>query len=62
MPFELLSLTFSGLTALVPRTEGDPNQATEWLVVMPALRGGANPQIRGAVLSHRAAPGHVDGQ
>jgi hypothetical protein len=40
MAFEL-RLTFSGLTALLPRKEaGKKDPATEWLVVMPALRKG----------------------
>lgn len=41
-----LRLTFSGLTALVPRKEAsDPNPAQEWLVVMPALKGGDHLQL-----------------
>ena len=36
-----LRLTFSGLTALVPRKNANnPDPAEEWLVVMPSLEGG----------------------
>ncbi|MEA2560538.1 MAG: hypothetical protein QOH06_2042 [Acidobacteriota bacterium] len=44
MSFEL-RLSFSGLTALVPRKDvDDPTPADEWLVVMPALERGATIQ------------------